>query len=322
MRKLKLIPVLSGGGTRSGTSVSRDSLPPTLPTNHERYNETYTVSSRVEEQNTTQLQQDNEVLETNNHLFSKMKSAFVDSYQFFSQKNSNSTTLSQLPLYEFLRDGKDRGKGWLKSVISPKSIKKGLDQTQGLIYLLMMCFFRNLDGRSTVGCFGHGALLCNAFGVGREHGKKFFNRVVSNDFKFERKQRTDTGMSVFNCEKKRRHAFTAFNTFKKRRFMEFRDNPERIDHNQLKEEFYSLTSDQRNAYHVLAERDFSRSETIWDQLKEFLLVCKGKIPYIAMACHLGHIVCVNTIRKILLEQEGYYICGDRILPHLDTSAKF
>ena len=216
MRKLKLIPVLSGGGTRSGTTLSRDSLPPTLPTNHERYNETYTVSSRVEEQNTTQLQQDNEVLETNNHLFSKMKSAFVDSYQFFSQKNSNSTTLSQLPLYEFLRDGKDRGKGWLKSVISPKSIKKGLDQTQGLIYLLMMCFFRNIDGRSTVGCFGHGALLCNAFGVGREHGKKFFNRVVSNDFKFERKQRTDTGMSVFNCEKKRRHAFTAFNTFKKR----------------------------------------------------------------------------------------------------------
>ena len=48
-------------------------------------------------------------------------------------------------------------------------------------------------------------------------------------------------------------AFNTFNTFKKRRYTEFRDNPGKLDHNQLKEEFELLTSDQRNAYHVLAE---------------------------------------------------------------------
>jgi len=54
LRKLKIIPVLSGGGTRSGSNISQNSLPPTLPKNHERYNETSTVSVEVAKESLTQ----------------------------------------------------------------------------------------------------------------------------------------------------------------------------------------------------------------------------------------------------------------------------
>ena len=86
-------------------------------------------------------------------------------------------------------------------------------------------------------------------------------------------------------------------------------------------EFESLTEEQKTAYSILAERDYIRSQSLWDELKEFLLTTKGKVPYEAMVIHLGHIVCENTVRKILLDQEGFYIRGDKILPHLDESAK-
>ena len=207
LKQLKVIHVLSGGGTRSGGLKEDTSLPPTLPKNHERYNETNnetnTVSVEASQQEMTQVQLDHHIMETNKHLFSTMKDAFTDSYQFFTKKNSSENTLSQLPLYQFLWNGKDRGKGWIRNVISPKAVQKGLDTTQGLIYLLMICFFRTIDGRSKQGCFSHGSLLHNAFGVGREHSKTFFNRIVRNNFTFQKKQRSDVGMSVFNCEKKR-----------------------------------------------------------------------------------------------------------------------
>ena len=98
---------------------------------------------------------------------------------------------------------------------------------------------------------------------------------------------------------------------------EFREDYEKIPHHIIKEEFELLTEDQKDAYAVLAKRDLVRSRTLWNELVEFLLKTKGKIPYSSMAAHLGGIVCENTIVHFLKQQEGFHTRKDRILPLLD-----
>ena len=95
-----------------------------------------------------------------------------------------------------------------------------------------------------------------------------------------------------------------------------------IPHHTIKQDFNSLTDDEKDAYAVLAERDLVRSRTLWNELVEFLLKTKGKIPYSRMAAHLGGIVCENTIVHFLKQQEGFHTRKDRILPSLDAGAMF
>ena len=80
-------------------------------------------------------------------------------------------------------------------------------------------------------------------------------------FTTERKTRSDAGSSVFNCEKKRKQSFTAFNIYKKRRYNEFRENPGHIRENELKNAFSNLPLDEKQALEVLAERDITRART-------------------------------------------------------------
>ena len=71
----------------------------------------------------------------------------------------------------------------------------------------------------------------------------------------------------------------------------------------------------------MAEQDLICSRTIWDELKDFILKTKGKVPYTAMEFHLGYFVSTYTIMKILKQQEGYHMRKDRILPALDKAAQ-
>ena len=72
---------------------------------------------------------------------------------------------------------------------------------------------------------GGGLTIRNAFTV-------FINKLFST----ERKHRTDAGSSVFNCHKKRKHAFTEYNKLKKRKYTLFREDPYHIPEEELKQE--------------------------------------------------------------------------------------
>ena len=95
----------------------------------------------------------------------------------------------------------------------------------------------------------------------------------------------------------------------------------RISHAVLVANFDKLTDKQKHAYSVLADRDLICSRTLWDELKTSLLNTKGKVPYFIMATHLGNIVCAETIHNFLRNQDSYHMRVDRILLHLDQSAK-
>ena len=71
----------------------------------------------------------------------------------------------------------------------------------------------------------------------------------------------------------------------------------------------------------MAAQDCIRAQSLWDELKDFLVKTKGKVPYSTMAQHLGNIVSKTTIMAILKKQQGFYLRKDRILPALDNAAK-
>ena len=101
----------------------------------------------------------------------------------------------------------------------------------------------------------------------------------------------------------------------------FCETTSRIPHESLKHEYMNLPVAEKEAYEILARRDFERSAFLWDELKQLLLKTKGKISYKTMSNQLGDIVCPNAIAKWLKQQQEFYIRKDRILPSLYAQAK-
>ena len=127
---------------------------------------------------------------------------------------------------------------------------------------------------------------------------------------------------MFNCDKKRKHTYTAFNTFKKFKYSEYRDCNQKIPYTALQEEFENLPEDDKESYEIIARRHFDRSQTLWDELKVLLLKTKGKIGYKTMADQLGEkIVSQHAIHTWLTSRVGFKMRKDRILPSLDPAAR-
>ena len=100
-----------------------------------------------------------------------------------------------------------------------------------------------------------------------------------------------------------------------------RESTERIPRELLKEEYEALDDGTKQSLEVMAQRDLIRSRSLWGKLCDVLLKSKGKVSYRTLANHLGNIVSYSTIMRTLKDQEGFTTRKDRILPHLDNSAK-
>jgi len=83
----------------------------------------------------------------------------------------------------------------------------------------------------------------NAWGISKNSLNNQFKNFIGKGFDSKRKKRSDVGTSIFNCEKKRKHAFT---------------------------------DTEVDALTALAERDLIRSRTLWDELKDILLLSINK----------------------------------------------
>ena len=227
------------------------------------------------------------------------------------------------PLYVYLKEGLIRKRGWLREVISQKVLPSNhteLNPFEGSILTVVSSLF---SGYSNVHpeVKDHSSMTQHAFDIGKTKHKSLMKYFVDSGFTNQRKVRTDKGTSVFNCDKKRKWTYTAFNTFKKRRTKDFRETTAPIPISTLKEEYESLSPTEKHAYQVLADRDLQRSEHLWEELKDVLVRSKGKISYERLSNYLGGIVGPSAIRNWLRQQPGFRIRRDRILPHLDSAAK-
>ena len=77
--------------------------------------------------------------------------------------------------------------------------------------------------------------------------------------------------------------------------MTFREDPSHITEEVLKQEYKHLHVAEKDALEILVERDLTRLQTLWDELKHVLLRSKEKIGYKTMANGMGNIVSVCTI---------------------------
>lgn len=82
----------------------------------------------------------------------------------------------------------------------------------------------------------------------------------------ERNARADKGKSVFNCDKKRKQVFTAYNLYKRRKTKEYRETGSRISEEIYREGFDNLNEDQKESFGILAEHQLDKSRTLWDDL--------------------------------------------------------
>ena len=240
--------------------------------------------------------------------------------QSFTFKSYNKD--NNMKLYLFLKDGKSKEKGWLRDIIANKTVKKKTFLSVGEHHLLntVACLFSGHT--STNGQFrGFCSYICKAFGITYNTLTHSIDKFISTNYTMKRAIRIDKGKTIFNCEKKRKARFTAYNTFKKRKLSEFRETTEKIPDDIIKNGFDNLDNNELAAYEILAERDRSRAVHLWDELKDLLLKTKGKISYKTMRQQLGSIVSENTIRKWLKRQDGFRLRRDRILPSLDAAAK-
>ena len=300
------ITAMGDTSSRSGTN-RHATLPPSAALNAARSNNAHDVVPEYE----------------------NMKRAIKLSSSFYSRLNCDPNT--KHPLKEFLLSGKNKQKGWLREIFKKMDKNRkdkplaailctNLTNEEAMVLNIMSFIITAFDP-----CHGimKGAifLLTHAFGIHMNTRTNLIRKFIHNDFSVERKTRKDKGESVFTSESKRRHVFTALNAYKKERGKEFRETTSRIPHATLAAEFDALSPAQKEVYETLAQQDMVRSRTIWDDLKNFLLKTKGKVPYSAMEYHLGHIVSKTTIMSILKSQEGYHMRKDRILPALDEATK-
>ena len=197
-------------------------------------------------------------------------------FKAFDFNAYNPTT--NMKLFTYLKDGMTQTKGWLQSVIQKKTIDPKIHMTQAENHLLVVISSLFSGNTPRNGPFRrYLSSICHAFGVHRRTVTKSMMKFIHSDYTMMRKERVDKGKSVFNCEKKRKHTFTSFNVFKKRRMAMFRETTEKIPEATLKEEFNCLPEEELRVCDIIAKCDYDRSEHLWDELKDLLLKTKGKI---------------------------------------------
>ena len=258
-------------------------------------------------------------------LYQQFKDVLIQS--FYSPQTPSTAHRPIHHLYNYMKENNTKPKGWLKEIIrkgcgndeGEKKVKK-MTAIESMAFLTIQCLFAL--ALPTSGPFkGYRRCIQHAFGAHRETAKSRFENLINRNFDVGRKKRSDAGSSVFNSEKKRKSTFTGYNTFKKHRNGQYRETTERIPEATLREEYENLGEGRKEAFKIIAERDFERSKHLWNELSEFLLKAKGKVSFATMAVHLDHIVSESTIMKCLKEREGFKTRKDRILPYLSLDAK-
>ena len=164
--------------------------------------------------------------------------------------------------------------------------------------------------------------LQNAFGISKYHTADDITATwINRGFKAVRKVRKDKGNNIFNSLQKRKATFTALNIYRKKRHATFYDSSTPLSNEEILNDYNNLSHAQKLQLDIEAKSQLQRATYLWEELKNVLLKTRGKVSYVALCNYLQNIVCPNTIRNYLQSKEGYYMCRDKIFPHLDKTHK-
>ena len=111
--------------------------------------------------------------------------------------------------------------------------------------------------------------------------KYIFNYCIDRGFDCGRKERIDKGESIFISENRRNQRFTALNEYKKQRGQIFRESPDRMCGQNLREEYNNLINYDNRFYELTTLNKLERSRYLKDKLTDLLK--KGKIAYEKMS---------------------------------------
>ena len=298
--------------TRSGNVTRNHHVPPSLAAS---------TSNGTTQQDSPALRA---VKQEWKDLKDTIKRAFHEAHRSTHTVNPPTDAIN---LYQLLKNNYTaRPKGWIRKIImvddsvTEVNVKKHLTERQDKVLLTIITFFSSMPACSGK-VKGWRKFVDHAFGVAQKKSIRLFEKYYDSDFEIGRKVRSDKNSSVFTCEKKRQNTFTGYMIYKKRRHAQYRDTYTRIPDETLHEEYDNLSPNQKHAHEILAQRDLHRSRYIWDELVEFLLKTKGKVPYQTMTTYLDNIVSTQTIMNFLKQQDGWHMRKDRILPALQSGAR-
>ena len=230
---------------------------------------------------------------------------------------------SEHPLYQLLKDGKKKDKGWIFGVLPISVFEKKEMQIQGkakVLYLVMAAMFIGFESKGGL-LSGWKSYLMHAWAVSSKFLTRSFDIYVNRNFDTKRKERSDAGVNIFCDDSKRRQTFTALNSFKKVEQKKFRVDPDKMDQVELTRAFKALPPEEKDRHELLAGMDLERARGLEDELKELMQKTKGKISYLTISRQLGEIVCADVIRRHIMRQPSFRLRKDRLLPHLDAAAR-
>jgi hypothetical protein len=127
-------------------------------------------------------------------------------------QRSSSSSSSYHPMYVYLKNHTDKEKGWLRRLL-PFKDKKATQQKMSVLLTIMTALFSGFNCNGGVH-HSWNSMLCNAWDINWKTTIRKFNTFIEHGFSVEQKVRLDKGSSVFTCDNKRRHVFTAFNVYK------------------------------------------------------------------------------------------------------------
>lgn len=264
-----------------------------------------------------------------NHGVKELNEILYDSTTYFNKKKNyhDDDVLRNYPITAYIRYSNDiYEEGWIRYVIGASddegdksaAVRTDLNDIEKK-YLIQIITLQN------------GVPLPNneqpsrrdvayAFDVHTDTIRKILMRYFQSGLSVSRKSRSDTNSSVFTSDKKRKAVYTPYHAYRKKRYEDWRDCNTKIDENDIKNGYDSLTNEEKEVYQIHARINYERSVHLKDELIALMKRSDGRLTFANMSMHLGKLVCAHTIRNYLRSHSDFKIVSDRILPQLSADA--
>ena len=193
--RVTVVPIITAFTTRSGTTCLVPP-PPLLPPSASN---TTTTTSAAPSTNTTSSSTSSNQNTTISREKNKFHSALHKCYSWTKYNTSNK-------LYQFLLQGKERAKGWLRNIINEENDdvdpKSNLKEDESQLLTVVSALFSGYRN-DAMELKGHCELTQHAFGIGCSTHALLLKKFVRTGYTMKRKIHKDTGKCVFNSPQKR-----------------------------------------------------------------------------------------------------------------------
>lgn len=230
----------------------------------------------------------------------------------YLQKSVIKSNANINPLYIFLLDHHKHRKGWLRDLESPPPHPNKLRNDEKIkITMMKQC----LNGVK----FPYCNMLANAWGVTTRTIERTVNSVLKRKDMTISPRQNDQGHTLFNCDKKRRQFFTAYNNFKKTQLAK-----KELLLPDIKKKWDRMTIDEKKTYIQEADAQLCRAANLHNEIATALQATSGSITWQKLEQHLQGqsvvpIISADTIRRHVMNLKGSSYTTNCFLPALNSA---